>query len=224
MCRVVIQWGSRENKWTKTRVKNNIVQFAQEYTENLSVIMSELDFSVIAKIIEIFESARNHSKKIFFIGNGGSAATASHFANDLATVSVPLNEPLFKALCLADSVAALTALGNDTGYENVFTGQLKNLLEPNDVLVALSASGNSPNIIRAVEYTNDHGGTTVGLGGFDGGKLKNLCHAFLHVATARGAYGPVEDIHMMMDHLITSYLRSIFVVNQTKTHKLEKKP
>ncbi len=189
---------------------DRLAPFAQEYVKNLSQITSELDLGALEKIVEAFESARARSQRIFFVGNGGSAATASHFANDLASVPVPEGQPPFKSICLADSAAALTALGNDTGYDNVFTGQLKNLFEPKDVLVALSASGNSPNVLKGVEYANKNGGVTVGLGGFDGGKLKSLCRIFLHVKTPRGAYGPVEDVHMMVDHLITSYLRAVF--------------
>lgn len=186
-------------------MKHNAVQFAQDYFNNLSKIFSELDYAVIEKIAAAFESARAHSKRIFFVGNGGSAATASHFANDMSSIPI---EPPYKAISLSDSVPALTALGNDTGYENVFAGQLKNLFEPGDLLVALSASGNSPNIVKALEYVNSKGGITIGLGGFDGGKMKGLSKIFLHVKTPKGAYGPVEDVHMVMDHLITDYLRA----------------
>jgi D-sedoheptulose 7-phosphate isomerase len=189
-------------------MKNETAQYAAEYLQNLSKLMIELDFDVIDDIAQAFESARLHSKTVFFIGNGGSAATASHFANDLATaIPLPEGAPRYKSISLADSNAAITCLANDTGYENIFVGQLKNLLEPGDVLVAISASGNSPNLVKAVEFANSHGALTIGFTGFDGGKLRQLSRVCLHVQTPKGAYGPVEDIHMSMDHLITGYLR-----------------
>jgi len=191
----------------RTPMENSAKTFALDYFRTVTQLLSELDRDVIARIAEAFESARLHSKTVFFIGNGGSAATASHFANDLATVPCAETVPRFKSISLADSNAAITCLGNDTGYENVFVGQLKNLLEPGDVLVAISASGNSPNIIKAIDYANTQGALTIGFSGFDGGKLKTLSQICLTVQTPMGAYGPVEDIHLMMNHLITSYLR-----------------
>jgi D-sedoheptulose 7-phosphate isomerase len=99
----------------------------------------------------------------------------------------------------------LTALGNDYGYEHIFRMQLENLLQPGDVVVAISASGNSPNILLAIEYANERGATTVGLTGFDGGKLAALVDVNVHAPTGPGEYGPAEDIHMVIDHLVMSY-------------------
>ena len=192
-------------------MKTTATAFAEDYFKNHSKLFNEIDVNVIAKIIEAFETARQHSKKVFFIGNGGSASTASHFANDLANVPFPEGTARYKSISLADSNAAITCLANDTGYENVFLGQLKNLLEAGDLVVALSASGNSPNIVKAVEYANSIGALTIGFSGFDGGKLRQMSKICLHVPTPKGAYGPVEDIHMMMDHLITGYLRHIII-------------
>jgi D-sedoheptulose 7-phosphate isomerase len=108
---------------------------------------------------------------------------------------------------LADNSAMLTALGNDVAYTDVFSGQLRALLRPGDVVVAVSASGNSPNILRGVELARERGAVTVGLVGFEGGRLKDLCDHVVHVKSAVGDYGPVEDIHLMINHILTAFLR-----------------
>lgn len=183
-------------------------QFAKEYAFYLADILKNLDFDALENVMQILNSARLASKQIFFIGNGGSAATASHFANDLG-IGVPFSQKPFKVLSLTDNVAIITAVGNDFGYEKIFTKQLQNLLTTGDVVVAISASGNSPNLLNAVEYANSLGSHTIGLVGFDGGKLKTLCKSVVHVQTAKGEYGPVEDIHMIFDHLIGSYFNRV---------------
>src|SRR6185369_2467294 len=114
------------------------------------------DSGAIAKFIEILLQARERHARIYFIGNGGSAATASHFANDIAIGTRSWAKP-FRAISLTDNVAILTAIGNDYGYTEIFVAQLKAVMEPNDVVVAISASGNSPNIIEAVRYANEQG-------------------------------------------------------------------
>jgi D-sedoheptulose 7-phosphate isomerase len=186
-------------------------EFARHYMDELCKLLTSVDFEMIAKVASTFETARQQRKRIFFIGNGGSAATATHFANDLASVPPPTNQSPFKSISLTDSISAITALGNDTGYDNIFVGQMKNLFETGDVLVAISASGNSPNIISAVEYANKNQGIVIGLSGFDGGKLRTLSTLCVHVQTPKGAYGPVEDIHLVLDHLITTYIRQSYM-------------
>lgn len=156
---------------------------------------------------DALEHARVRGQTIFLLGNGGSAATASHFAEDLWFGTHVDGKYAYRVVCLADNVPAITALANDTGYENVFIEQLRALFRPGDVVVAISASGNSPNVVRAIEYANANDGVTIGLTGFDGGRLRKICQVCVHVETAAGEYGPVEDIHLVMDHLITSYLR-----------------
>jgi D-sedoheptulose 7-phosphate isomerase len=143
---------------------------------------------------------------VFFIGNGGSAATASHFANDIAIGTRTGDAKPFRAMALTDNVAVLTALANDNGYDSIFVDQLKVHLRDGDALVAISASGNSPNVIAAVEYARSRGAKVVGLTGFDGGKLRTLSDIAIHAQTAKGEYGPVEDLHMVVDHLVGSDL------------------
>jgi D-sedoheptulose 7-phosphate isomerase len=136
--------------------------FAQGYLKYLGEILGKLDTQAIARLIETFLEAREKSHRISFIGNGGSAATASHLANDIAIGTRTLDKP-FRAMSLTDNVAILTAIGNDDGYADIFVQQLKALMSPGDVVVAISASGNSPNVIKAIEYANERGALTVGL-------------------------------------------------------------
>ena len=183
--------------------------YAKQYVSYLSELLRNLDFKTIEKVIDVFQNARANGKTLFFTGNGGSAATGSHFAEDLALGTFIAGKKPFKALSLTDNVAHITALGNDEGYENVFVGQMRNLFTEGDVLVGISASGNSPNVVKAIEYANDNGGISIGLLGFDGGKMKEICHHCVHIKTMKGEYGPVEDIHLVLGHLITTYLKSI---------------
>lgn len=157
-------------------------------------------------VSKCFLDAREKGATIFFVGNGGSAATASHFAQDLSEVGRKAKVRSFKTLSLTDNVSFLTAVGNDYGYDKVFLIQLLELFNKGDVFVAISASGNSPNVIEAVKFAKEKGGITVGLVGFDGGKLVDLCDHVIHVVSNKGEYGPVEDIHMTLDHMITSFL------------------
>lgn len=180
-------------------------EYATQYLDYLSSLLKSLDTSAIAQMIEALILANQNGKNIFFIGNGGSAATASHFANDLG-VGTRFPASPFRAISLTDNNAVLTAIGNDEGYENIFVSQLQNLMRDGDLLVAISASGNSPNIIKAVDYVRRKGNTVIGLTGFDGGRLAQLSNINLNVKTPVGEYGPVEDIHMVFDHLIGTYL------------------
>ena len=179
--------------------------FADAYLDHVSTILTKIDRASISEFVAILLDARERGTRIFFIGNGGSAATATHFANDIAIGTRTLDKP-FRAMSLTDNAAVITAIANDDGYDAVFVQQLKALAGPRDVVVAISASGNSSNVLQAVEWANDHNTITVGLTGFDGGALRNLAHYSVHVPTEKGEYGPVEDSHLVLDHLITNYL------------------
>lgn len=181
------------------------VEFAGEYAEYFGGLLKALDSKAIGSVIEILLRAREQGKRIFFIGNGGSAATASHFANDVA-IGTRCGDKPFRAVSLTDNSAIITAIANDDGYDHIFVKQLEVLMEPGDVVVAISASGDSPNVVKAVEFANSVGGTTVGLTGFDGGKLKRICTSVVHIGTDRGEYGPVEAMHAVLVHLIGNYL------------------
>ena len=188
--------------------KNNIdntISFIKNYFEYLSQVLEKIDKKEIEQFIEILIKARIDKSTIFFIGNGGSAATASHFANDMSIGTRTLSKP-FKAISLCDNAAVVTAIANDDGYEEVFVQQLRVLYKKNDILVAISASGNSMNLIKAIEFAKENEIKTVGITAFDGGKLKQVADYNIHVPTEKGEYGPAEDVHMILDHLIGAYL------------------
>jgi D-sedoheptulose 7-phosphate isomerase len=178
------------------------VDFADGYLGYLAQVFARIDREAIALFVQALERARADGATVFFCGNGGSAATASHFQNDLTRWRT---DPM-KVVSLTDNVAVITALGNDYGYDRIFVMQLEPLLSEGDVVVAISASGNSPNVVQAIEFANERKAVTVGLTGFDGGRLGELCQIHVHVPSARGEYGPVEDAHMVLDHLVMSYL------------------
>ncbi|MDE2113105.1 MAG: SIS domain-containing protein [Alphaproteobacteria bacterium] len=188
--------------------------FAESYADHLAKVLRSLDFGKVGEFIDIVLKARNAGRHVFFVGNGGSAATASHFANDFA-IGTRCPEKPFKAVSLTDNVAAMTAIANDDGYEHLFTKQLEVLLEPGDVVVAISASGNSPNVVKALEYANARGNHTVALTGFEsGGRIAEIAKTVIHVKTRKGEYGPVEDAHIFIDHLVGSYLNRVVLVER----------
>jgi len=187
----------------------NIYNFVEQYTINLKNLLDSIDKGAISKIIEALNKCEDNNSKIYIMGNGGSAATASHMANDLS-VGLKLREiKNFNVESLSDNSSVCTAIANDIGYENIFYAQLKNKLTKDDVVIAISCSGNSPNIIKAIEYAKNVGTTIIGLSGFDGGRLKELSDIKFHIDTQKGEYGLVEDMHMILDHIIYSYYISL---------------
>lgn len=182
--------------------------FTTQYLARLTELFDRVDTAAVAAFVDVLMQARSRGSQVFFIGNGGSAATAGHFVNDLTIGTRSWSRP-FRAVSLADNVATLTAIANDYGYGEVFVSQLKVLMVPDDVVVAISASGNSPNVVSAVRWANERGGITVGLTGFDGGELKALARVAVHVPTRPGEYGPIEDLHLIFNHLVTAYLRAV---------------
>lgn len=187
---------------------SSVQEFAKGYFRYLTKLLDEIDTDAIAAVIKEFEISRDNENTVFIIGNGGSAATASHIANDIGldVMKKSSAKRSVRVLSLTDSMPVITAIANDDGYENIFLHQLKIHYRPGDKLLAISASGNSPNVISAVEWVKQQGGTIMGLVGFDGGRLRDSCDILVHIKTPKGEYGPVEDIHMIMDHLISTWL------------------
>lgn len=179
--------------------------FAGSYVKYLQSLLDKVNPAEVASFIRILLEARERGATVFFIGNGGSAATASHFANDLAIGTNDLEKP-FRVISLADNAAIMTAIGNDHGFEEIFVRQLKVLAKKGDVVVAISASGNSPNLVRAFEYASSAGILTFAITAFDGGRLKQMAGSGFHIPTGQREYGPAEDIHMILDHLAGAYL------------------
>jgi D-sedoheptulose 7-phosphate isomerase len=174
--------------------------FAEEYRTQLLETISKIDLSKVHQAIEWFKEAREHGRHIFVCGNGGSASTASHFTCDIVKGASYNRRARFRILALTDSLATLTAYSNDVGYECVFVEQLKNFAKPNDILLAISGSGNSPNVIRAMEYANATGCRTIALTGRDGGKLGSLAQLNIHAPVSH--MGRIEDAHMIVCHMI----------------------
>ena len=181
------------------------VAFAHAYLDYLNQVLGKIDRKEIGQFVNTLLDARKRGATVFFIGNGGSAATSSHFANDLAVGTNSYKQP-FRVISLTDNQAILTAIGNDFGYQDVFVRQLMILSSTGDVLVGISASGNSQNLLEAFQYAKKNGIKTVAITAFDGGKLRPLADEGIHVPTAPKEYGPAEDAHMVLDHLIGAYL------------------
>lgn len=183
--------------------------FISGYLEKMIESLRQIDQAVVAQIISAFEACYKKKGSIYIIGNGGSAATASHMANDFSCGLKLRGIRDFNVLSLVDNVPVCTAIANDIGYENIFYAQLKDRLKGMDILLAISCSGNSGNILKAVHYARSSGTMVIGLTGFEGGALRDLSDINFHVATDKGEYGIVEDIHMMLDHIIFSYFLSL---------------
>lgn len=179
--------------------------FTRGYLDYLKTVLDSIDPEEVSGFIKTLFDARACGATVFMIGNGGSAATASHFANDLSFGTNDYEKP-FRVLSLTDNVPVITALSNDFGYDEVFVRQLSVLGKKGDVVVGISASGNSPNLVRAFEFATQAGMRTVAITAFDGGKLKLMADQGIHVATGPKEYGPAEDAHMVLDHLVGAYL------------------
>lgn len=178
-------------------------EYVRGYLAHVQALLEQLDADVIADLIDLLERTRQAGGTVHLLGNGGSAATASHFANDL--LALP-GEPALRVWCLADSAPVLTARGNDHGYDQVFVRQLQGRLRRGDLVIALSASGRSPNVLAAVELARQQGVGTVGLCGFDGGRLAGAVNLAVVVRTPAGEYGPVEALHSLLGHVVANYL------------------
>jgi len=173
---------------------------------NVRRVLSEVPVYAVHRTFDILRDARDRGAFIYIAGNGGSSSTASHWVNDLGKATKRSGRPALKVICLSDNVSWLSALANDEGYERSFAGQLENFATPGDVLICISASGNSPNLVRAVELANRRRLTSVALLGFDGGVLKGLVDEAVCVHTEKGAYELVEDVHAAICHAITKCL------------------
>ncbi|GAB4024753.1 MAG: D-sedoheptulose 7-phosphate isomerase [Bdellovibrio sp.] len=183
----------------------NASEFSKTYFSQISHLFNQIDTDQIQNFITELSKARKRGSSIFILGNGGSASTASHFANDLLLGAQKTHQP-FRAISLSDNSAVLTCIGNDQGFENIFQSQLEGLLKKEDVVIAITASGNSININKALSWAKGHGAITLSMTGFDGGETARLTHFNIHVPTPVGDYGIVESIHATLEHLICNYM------------------
>jgi D-sedoheptulose 7-phosphate isomerase len=178
-----------------------------EYLANLAQTISALPQGQIWEVIQVLFEAWKAGKHIFLCGNGGSAATASHMANDLNKLTISPDKPRMKAIALTDNTALMTAWANDNEYEIIFSQQLLNFIQPGDIVIAISTSGNSPNVLRALETAQAYQAKTIGFTGSDGGKLRQLVDFCIFVPDEH--MGRQEDCHMILDHLISNTLRQM---------------
>lgn len=176
------------------------------YFDRIRAALNGVDLQAIDAAGQILIRARQSNSLVLVAGNGGSASTASHMATDLGVGSHKQGVGL-RAICLSDNASVLTATANDISFMRVFAEQIELLATPGDVVILISASGNSPNIIEAYETAVQVGTTVIALTGFEGGRLRELATCCLHVPTSPGDYGPVEDVHLMLNHMLTEIVR-----------------
>ena len=179
------------------------MSFPQVYKADLLEAIDTIDLEKVNQAIAIIAQARDEDRRIFVCGNGGSASTSSHFVCDMVKGASYNRHKRFRIMALTDSLPTITAYSNDVGYECIFVEQLKNFAEPGDVVMAISGSGNSPNVLRAVEYANGIGCRTIALSGRNGGKLGPL--AELNIQASNPHMGRIEDVHMIVMHMICYY-------------------
>lgn len=175
-------------------------QAIKEYLQHEIDTIQSLDVDAIDKAMQLINQTYENEGRIFVCGNGGSSATASHWQNDFNKGISEYVEKKFHFCCLNDNMATIMAIANDIGFEEVFRFQLRGNLRENDILLAISGSGNSANVINAVEYAKAQGNKIIGLTGYNGGKLRELSDVSLHVPIM--SMQVTEDIHMLLDHLI----------------------
>src|SRR4051812_8329987 len=185
--------------------EQTLTRFVADYVDRLQTVVADLPLDRVEHIGDIIYRAYENRKQLFIIGNGGSAATASHMACDIGKNTITANAPRFRVMSLTDNTPLLSALANDVGYEHVFAEQLVNLIQPGDVLVATSGSGNSPNVVEAIRYSRDRGATVIALLGFGGGAAAALADEAIVVPCED--YGIVEDLHLILNHTLVGYFR-----------------
>lgn len=183
----------------------SVRKFAEWYRDLEIEKWKELDLDAVSAIAAALEKVERDGKQVFIMGNGGSAATASHIATDWSKTAERVGKPLIRCISLNDNVPFMTAIANDLGYDQVFSRQLQNLLNPGDLVVIITGSGNSANVLKAAEYAKEKGAVTVGMTGFSGGKLRKMVDFCLHIESDQ--YGVIEDLHMAVASILAFYLK-----------------
>ena len=178
-----------------------------QYLQQLEIVVRNLPRKELAQVVDLLLDAHKRKAMIFVIGNGGSAATASHMGNDLNKLTITPDLPRLRVLALTDNVPLITAWGNDNGFETVFVEQLKHFMQADDIVIGVTTSGNSPNIVEAFAYAKANGATTVLLGGEQGGKC--LPHTDLCVLTPTDHQGMQEDCHLIFNHVVANTIRDM---------------
>lgn len=185
---------------------NSITDYIQTYFTQLQGVIANLPVDLVDRIVTLLLESAQQGKKVFIFGNGGSASTASHFACDLAKNTQVPGGPQFRVIGLTDNMALMTAWANDTAYDNIFAAQLDPLLEAGDVVIGISCSGNSGNVLKAMDLARQRGAMTIGFTGDDGGKLKQRVDVCLQVPSPR--IEQQEDAHLILEHCICAAVRA----------------
>ena len=187
----------------------NLINFSKSYIDYLSQVLNKINKKSIKDLEKLLEKTRQNNNTIFIAGNGGGASTAITMANDLGfdILKKTKIKRTFKIQSLNDNTSVITAIANDTGYENTFVNQLKIHFKKGDILIVLSASGNSLNLIKACNWVKNKNGKTVGILGFDGGKLLKICNLSIHIKTEKNEYGPVEDAQLVINHILAHWFQ-----------------
>jgi D-sedoheptulose 7-phosphate isomerase len=180
--------------------------YLKNYKIRLNRILDQLTHDNLEPVITAIIDTFKRGNTLFVAGNGGSAATASHMQVDFSFFVRYFTQFRPKIRAITDNVPMMTAVGNDTSFDDIFVEQLKGHFVPGDSLLCISASGNSENVVRAAQFANDNGGVSIAWVGFSGGKLKDVSKVSLHLENEKGDYGPIEDMHMILDHMIVNYL------------------
>tara|TARA_B100000787_G_scaffold168545_1_gene157505 strand:+ start:278 stop:883 length:606 start_codon:yes stop_codon:yes gene_type:complete len=187
---------------------NNIASFANSYFQNLIDTFKKIDKKSILKLEREFLDIRKKNATLYVFGNGGGAATAMTMANDLGfDILKKTNKKTFKIISLNDNTSVITAIANDTGYDNIFLNQLKIHFKKNDKILIFSASGNSKNLVDAAKWIKKRGGKVISILGFDGGKLKKISDLVVHIKSKKGDYGPVEDAQLIINHIMAHWFQ-----------------
>lgn len=176
-----------------------------DYVARLQLALDDLDRDLMGQLRDSLRRAYLNDKQVFIIGNGGSSSTASHMAADLAKNTIGPNMKRFKVATLSENASIVTALANDVGYENVFYEQLVNVICAGDILIVVSASGNSPNVLKAIRYARRQSAETVGLLGFGGGTAADLVD--IPIVVKSRSYGIVEDVHLSINHMLVEFFQ-----------------
>lgn len=201
-------------------------EFVAIYIYEVKRCLDALDRDKVELAVDMIIEAYKNDRKVFILGNGGSASTASHMSTDLGKGTLRRaydnTERRLKVISLTDNVATITAFANDLAYEDIFIQQLRNLVETDDLVIALSGSGNSPNVVKAVKYAKSCGAKTIGLLGFkNGGKLGKMVDCAIIVDSTE--YGPIEDVQLVLNHLMASWIARVKHIHDKTEAKSENK-
>ena len=188
-------------------MRNNFINFFESYTDKLNSYLNNIDKKSLLEFEVFFKKLINNKKTLFLAGNGGSAATASTIANDLGFDLFKKTGNKINLFSLVDNSSVLTAISNDTGYENLFLNQLKLYHKIGDHLLLISASGNSKNLVNCINFVKRRKGKVISFLGFDGGKIKKMSDICVHIKTKKNEYGPVEDCHLILNHILAHWFQ-----------------